>query len=105
MNPFASETPTLYRPPGYQVDLDRLQPVRGPGCGRLVFLIAAGSVVLFMVCGGLYAFIRAQTSPKVSTVLLTLVATRPPASQPTAQPPTLDAWSAQGTALALATAG
>ena len=104
MNPFASETPTLYRPPGYQVDLDRLQPVRGPGCGRLVFLMSVGCVVLFMVCGGIYAFIRAQTSPKQSPAVLTIVATRPPASQPQAQPPTLDAWSAQGTALALATA-
>lgn len=104
MNPFRNDPPVLIRPPGYQVDLDRLQPVKGASCGRVVVLLVSFAVILLMVCGGVFLFIRSQTMPAQNPVLLTLVATRPGATMTNTIPPELDSWSLTGTALIHATA-
>ena len=102
MNPFRNDPPIIYRAPGYQVDLDRLQPVRGAGCGRVLLLLLAAGSILSLVCGGLYLFVRSQTMPPETEMPLTLAPSRVPVTATLA--PVLDSWSLTGTALIYATA-
>ena len=107
MNVFRNDPPIVYRAPGYQVDLDRLQPVRGASCGRVAVLLLSFSGIVILICGGVFAFVRAQTAPKQDPVVLTLVAGDAPSRiviQTHTPKPPLDAWSLTGTALVLATA-
>jgi hypothetical protein len=100
MSIFRNDPPVLIRPPGYQVDLDRLQPVRGASCGRVALMLIAFVAILGVVCGGVFMFIRAQTMPaSQNPALLTLVATRPPVTAVATNSAALDAWSLTGTAL------
>jgi hypothetical protein len=103
MNLLRNDPPIIYRAPGYQVDLDRLQPIRGAGCGRVVLLFAAAGSILAVVCGGVYMMFRSQTTPAESVTILTLVPSSTPLTS-TPTPPPLDSWSLTGTALLFAIA-
>src|SRR5262245_20594959 len=99
-----NQTPVTYRPPGYQLDLDRIPPKSGTGCGRIALLGIVGIVTLILTCGGIYAAVKAMTQqPQSETQRLTLAPTRSPAPTATAAL-TLDAWSLTGTALIFAAA-
>jgi hypothetical protein len=101
MNPFRNDPPMTIVPEGYQPELDRLQANSGASCGRGVVLLFVFTGILLAVCGGVYAFVRAQTAPKRDPVVLTLVAADAPVSviQTHTPKPALDAWALTGTAL------
>jgi hypothetical protein len=94
------KTPIDHVAPGYQVDLDSYQP-DSAGCGRKAILIIVG---LGIVCGLLYGVvtvIQRLRSPKTEIIQTPMVLTLVPLAQavePTASP-TVDDWSATGTAL------
>jgi hypothetical protein len=100
------QTPIDFRGPGWLEDLNRNPPKEGAGCGRLVFLVLAGVIVLGLLCMGIMAVIQQSQPPAVAATgdpaSLTLVGTSPAMVEFRSQP--LDDWSLTGTALAVATA-
>jgi len=106
------EPPIDYIPPGYQVDLDRVVPTGGQGCGRVLVLLLIGVGLLVGMCSAAITLINAGRSPRatatptltpVTSVDLMVAAANLP--QPTAAIiPTLDEWSLRGTEIAQATA-
>lgn len=96
-------TQITYASPGYQVDLDRIPPTPGTGCGRLLLLIILGVGIIAALCWGVVTAINAA-SPKVmpTPAALPTHATGTPTLTPT-DVPTLDEWDITGTALFFAT--
>jgi hypothetical protein len=111
MNPFKSQTPITFVPPGYQPDLDRLPPKEGAGCGRYLILGGLGVLVICFIISSLATLVSGQQppTPTEAPTVLTLVpmseieATDEPTSTSTSIP-TLDSWSLTGTALMLVVA-
>ncbi len=97
-------------PPGYQVDLDRLPPTSQSGCGRVLALGLLGITLIVMMCAGaVFLVTKATAKPPTPTVanLPTENALAPLVVSNTATftaIPTIDNWSATGTALFFATA-
>lgn len=103
------EPPIDYIPPGYQVDLDRVVPTSGQGCGRVLVLLLVGVFLLVMMCGAVITMVNAGRSPRATPTSLpespTDIAMAVETSlTPTAIPATLDEWSLRGTEIAQATA-
>ena len=97
------KTPITYAPPGYQVDLDRMPPAEGSGCKRLAMMLLIAALLIGGICWGVSSFVAAQAAPRETPTPLTLVPLQAATQTPTAIP-TLDEWSATGTALFFATA-
>ncbi len=100
------KTPIDYIPPGYQVDLDNLQPLQETGCIRRLLLIIVGLAIVGGIFAGIGALVNQwlNPTPVETPTILTLVpldggaaaATATPSPAPTNTP---DAWSQTGTAL------
>lgn len=94
-------------PPGYSVDLDRLQPSNtGLSCYQTIALFFVVACLCGLITLGimyLYNTSQPQITPTLNAIPLTLIGNR---SNVTPIPPTatIDPWSATGTALFFSTA-
>ena len=93
-----NKTPVTFVPPGYQADLDRLPPRAAGGCMRLLFWL----LLLVVMLGGIGAGVWYLTTGGSASAddLPTLM---PDATATATITPTVDDWSATGTAIYLAT--
>lgn len=101
---FNRGAPSTILPSGYQPDLDRLPPGGGTGCRRLLMLIGIGAAVIFALGYGVVSFVNASRKPSVEVLPSPTVTETPDATSTPTPSPTLDDWSATGTALVEATA-
>jgi hypothetical protein len=101
---FTQRTPIHYVAPNYKAELDRLPPTGAGGCGRVVLIVVVGIIAMLSVCGGTAYLVSARrAAPMTPTPIDPLPTTDTPILTPTLTH-TLDAWAAQGTALALTSA-
>lgn len=94
---FGSRTPIDFVPPGYEPDLDRDPPQAGRGCGKIVFFIVLGILLLCSIVflgSGLIAQSQQEPTPQPLTLVPLTDNTLPVI--PTQTP---DAWESTGTAL------
>lgn len=101
---FNRGAPSTILPSGYQPDLDRLPPGGGMGCRRLLMLIGGGFAAIAFIGFVVVSVVNGARQPSIE-VLPSPTATETPDATSTPTPsPTLDDWSATGTALVEATA-